>query len=83
MCLVMVSMQVVQAHVPQGPGRYQKACIIITDLAVYLAQNGERHMHTQENSTVALIKLVTLVQALEYVRYSQYNSVIHFFSLSL
>ena len=80
MRLVMVSMQVVQAHVPQGPGRYQKACIIITDQAVYLAQNGERDTRKWCSCSD---KISYIVQALEYVRYSQYNSIIHFFSLSL
>ncbi len=26
---------------PQGPGRYQKVCVVVTDGAVYLTQDGE------------------------------------------
>ena len=34
--------QLVQAHVPQGPGRYQKVCVVVTDGAVYLTQYGKQ-----------------------------------------
>lgn len=33
--------QLVQANVPQGPGRYQRVCIVITNSAVYVTQYGE------------------------------------------